>query len=78
VVEIVGISRPTIYRRIRNGEFPSGFYLFGHRGPIRWDPAEIKKWYRQQKTDARLDKMPVRPRRRMTAASKKKARVGRR
>nr|WP_235584719.1 AlpA family phage regulatory protein [Thiomicrospira sp. WB1] len=42
LVEITGLSKATIYRRISNGEFPSQVRLSARR--VGWKQSEIEDW----------------------------------
>ena len=42
VMAATGLSRPTIYRRIRSGEFPPNYSLGGHS--VAWKRSEIEDW----------------------------------
>jgi len=42
VLAVVGLSRPTLYRRIRAGEFPCGYSLGGNC--VAWKRSEVENW----------------------------------
>lgn len=42
VLSIVGLSRPTLYRRIRAGEFPGAYSLGGNC--VAWKRSEVEDW----------------------------------
>ena len=46
VKETTGLSRSTIYLRIKNGEFPKPISLGGRA--VGWLEYDIQKWLRQQ------------------------------
>ena len=46
VVQLVGMSRTTIWRRERAGDFPQRIYLGGRR--VGWDADEIQDWLRNR------------------------------
>ena len=46
VKEVTGLSRRTIYLRIKNGEFPKPISLGGRA--VGWLEYDIQKWLRQQ------------------------------
>lgn len=50
VISATGLSRPTIYRRIKSGEFPQAYSLGGHC--VAWRRSEIEHWIdsRQQRS----------------------------
>lgn len=48
VMELVNMGQSTIYRARKLGTFPSGFYLFGHSGRLRWTLKEILEWKKQR------------------------------
>jgi prophage regulatory protein len=43
VIDRTGLSRPTIYRRMRKGEFPQAINLGGKRA-VRWLESSIDMW----------------------------------
>lgn len=47
VLSRVPISKPTLYRAIRQGKFPRGCKLFDARGSA-WSEAEISAWIAQR------------------------------
>lgn len=46
VVQLVGMSRTTIWRRERAGDFPERIYLGGRR--VGWDSHEIDQWLKDR------------------------------
>ncbi len=42
VTNMVGLSRTTIWRREREGDFPKRIYLGGRR--VGWDAEEVTDW----------------------------------
>ncbi|MBJ7444358.1 MAG: AlpA family transcriptional regulator [Sphingobium sp.] len=42
VLSAIGVSRPTLYRRIKAGEFPEAYSLGGNC--VAWRRSEVENW----------------------------------
>jgi prophage regulatory protein len=49
VVDRTGLSRPTIYRRMKDGEFPRCRRL--SPGAVGWSEAEVEAWIKARFSD---------------------------
>jgi prophage regulatory protein len=49
IEKILTVSRSTIFRMIRNGEFPAPIRISG--GTSRWRMSDVKAWVRSCKPD---------------------------
>jgi len=49
VVDIVGLSRTTIWRKESDGEFPQGIVVHGRSK--RWSSIEVKEWMDDRKAE---------------------------
>ena len=49
VVELVGLSKTTIWRRMRTGEFPSAIRLGGPQTrAVGWKVTDVEAWLEQR------------------------------
>jgi excisionase family DNA binding protein len=46
VTALLGLSRMTVYRRIRAGDLPA--LRLGDDGPLRVDAAELERWLKEK------------------------------
>ncbi|HUM99574.1 MAG TPA: AlpA family phage regulatory protein [Halothiobacillus sp.] len=51
VTTLVGLSRATIYRLIRQGAFPSGISLTGNRA-VGWSESDLAHWMNSRLNNA--------------------------
>ncbi len=58
VLEMVGLSRPQIYKMVRSGTFPAPVYP-NPRTP-RWEESELEKWIAGMKKDRDRGLKPIR------------------